>query len=461
MTTEHDPLPSRREVLTKGAAGAFALATLGMTSAEAAVKFIPPPGITEGPYWVEELLVRSDIRLDPVTGIWQDGFPIYLGINVWQLHNNVITPLKNVVLDLWQCNAHGVYSDEAVEGTLGQKFLRGTQVTPASGSVWFLTNYPGWYSGRTPHIHVRARVWDATTDTITYNFVTQLFFNDAFTNSLYFTTPPYNQRPYRDTYNQTDNIYTGASEDGEIAAEAGEYLTLQLSDKKTHGVTSYNIILNLSDSGYNNALGGKRGPRRRRAGWAPARVIADCEEVRPELAGTRVFRGLESGQRPRNGASSGSRDALPMTTRSFALAQLCRHREAFLKPRLPARCHAGDESGRLIAVLVEAHRHHALVADGEGAERGDARRRLVEPQQDVAWILADVLRHAAERRDTCGRRPALPDARAVQSQCRGQRLPALPFGSRDGSHELHDGGALAAEVREIEPQGAEEARPAE
>ena len=96
----------------------------------------------------------------------------------------------------------------------------------------------------------------------------------------------------------------------------------------------------------------------------------------------------------------------------------------------------------------------------EGAKGGYARPRLVEPQQGVVRTLADVLRHAAERRDTRRRRPTLPDAQAFQSQCRGQRFPGLRFGPRDGSHELHDRRALAAEVREIDPQGAEEAGPA-
>src|SRR5216110_3909013 len=149
-----------------------------------------------------------------------------------------------------------------------------------------------------------------------------------------------------------------------------------------------------------------------------------------------------------------------MTTLSFTLARLQRRREAFLNPGLPERCLAGDGSGRLIAVMVEIQRNHALAAEVEGAKGGYARPRLVEPQQDVVRTLADVLRHAAERRDTRGRRPTLPDAQAFQSQCRGQRFPGLRFGSRDGSHELHDRGALAAEVREIDPQGAEEPRPA-
>src|SRR5947208_8781400 len=149
-----------------------------------------------------------------------------------------------------------------------------------------------------------------------------------------------------------------------------------------------------------------------------------------------------------------------MTTLSFTLARLQRRREAFLNPRLPERCLAGDGRSRLIAVMVEVQRNHALAAEVEGAKGGYARPRLVEPQQGVVWTLADVLRHAAERRDTRGRRPTLSDAQGFQSQCRGQRFPGLRFGSRDWSHELHDRGALAAEKREIDPQGAEEARPA-
>src|SRR5437762_4944559 len=150
-----------------------------------------------------------------------------------------------------------------------------------------------------------------------------------------------------------------------------------------------------------------------------------------------------------------------MTKRSFTLDCLQRRREAFLDPGLPLRRLAGDGSGRLVAVMVEVQRNHALAAEVEGAKGGYARPRLVEPQQGVVRTLADVLRHAAERRDTGGRRPTLADAQALQSHRRGQRVPGLPFGSRDGSHELHDRGALAAEVREIDPQGAEEAGPAE
>src|SRR5258706_14325419 len=80
-----------------------------------------------------------------------------------------------------------------------------------------------------------------------------------------------------------------------------------------------------------------------------------------------------------------------MTTRSFALARLRRHREAFLDPCLPQRCLVGDGSGRLIAVDVEAERDHGLAAEVDGAQGGGARPRLVEPQQGVARTLAGVL----------------------------------------------------------------------
>src|SRR5213083_218739 len=105
-----------------------------------------------------------------------------------------------------------------------------------------------------------------------------------------------------------------------------------------------------------------------------------------------------------------------LDTRSFTLGRLRRHREAFLNPRLPQRCLAGDGPCRLIAVMVEVQRTHALAAEVDGAKGGYARPRLVEPQQGVVRTLADVLRHAAERRDTRGRRPTLPDTQAFQSQ---------------------------------------------
>ena len=67
------------------------------------------------------------------------------------------TPLANALVDMWHCDALGVYSDVSSQNTLGQRFLRGYQVSDANGQVQFLTIYPGWYAGRAVHIHFKVR----------------------------------------------------------------------------------------------------------------------------------------------------------------------------------------------------------------------------------------------------------------------------------------------------------------
>src|SRR5215469_8073478 len=113
-------------------------------------------------------------------------------------------------------------------------------------------------------------------------------------------------------------------------------------------------------------------------------------------------------------ASTQRRECIPTMTRSFALARLQGHREAFLDPRLPQRCLAGDGSGCLIAVKVEVQRNHALAAEVDGAKGGYARPRLVEPQQGVVRTLAEVTVHG-------------PRVTSVQSgEGRGDGEPGMP-----------------------------------
>ena len=249
--------PSRRLILKRAAAGALALGlnTKGLVFGRNML-VDPTPGVTEGPYWVEEMLNRSDLRIDPATGIVQPGFPLSLSIRTLQIVKNRTVALPNAVVDLWHANAFGVYSDEAVEDTLGEKFLRGLQVSNARGQVNFTTVYPGWYSGRTPHIHLRLRLADATTGAVTYNFVTQMFFNEQVTNHVYSTVSPYKARNSRDTKNATDSIYSGPSEDNEVTADAGAHLMLKLSTNKSRVVGSFTVVINTADAGYNNATGG-------------------------------------------------------------------------------------------------------------------------------------------------------------------------------------------------------------
>jgi protocatechuate 3,4-dioxygenase beta subunit len=99
-------------------------------------------------------------------------------------------PLQNAAVDVWQCDAQGVYSGYTQQsmmagpgGPMGprpeipgppppggmggpltmkpsdaQTFLRGIQITDANGAVAFHTVFPGYYMGRTNHIHFRVRI---------------------------------------------------------------------------------------------------------------------------------------------------------------------------------------------------------------------------------------------------------------------------------------------------------------
>lgn len=165
------------------------------------------PELTIGPYFVDEHLERSDIRVGTGsdTPFIADALPLYLTINATSAIASGCPPLAGVQIDVWHCHAGGLYSDEAANGTSGQTWLRGYQLTDANGNVSFTTIYPGWYSGRTIHIHVMARYYDSAGNT-TYQFTTQLFFDDT-TSDLVMANYPYNTRGTRDTTNQNDNIY--------------------------------------------------------------------------------------------------------------------------------------------------------------------------------------------------------------------------------------------------------------
>jgi protocatechuate 3,4-dioxygenase beta subunit len=264
-------LPNRREVIVKGAAGALAMAGLGWKNTVLAANTLKPtPGVTEGPYWVDDFLLRNDIRMDPTTGIVEAGFPLRLSVNVFQiLSNSRTSPIKNAIVDIWHANAVGVYSDEASENTLVLKFLRGTQFSNASGQVQFLTVYPGWYSGRTPHIHIRVRLYNFNTGVVTYNFVTQCFFQDAVSNAIFASYYPYTLHPGRDTFNTTDSIYEGASEDNEVTSKVGSLLMPAFSRNMSYALASFNILIDTTDAGYNNGLGGSSNPSAGAGGTPP------------------------------------------------------------------------------------------------------------------------------------------------------------------------------------------------
>jgi uncharacterized protein (TIGR03437 family) len=214
---------NRRRALTLvGAAGIAAIMRADAQAADAAC-VSSAPAMTEGPYWVDEKLFRSDIRTDPATGVARAGVPLNLTIAVQNAAAGGCAPLAGALVDIWHCDAIGIYSDESAYNpgggtgtvvTTGQKFLRGYQVTDDSGQVKFLTIYPGWYSGRTIHIHVRVRTYSGTT--VLDNFVTQLFFDDAISDTV-LSQATYKRTTSRDTRNSNDMIYS-ANASGMILA---------------------------------------------------------------------------------------------------------------------------------------------------------------------------------------------------------------------------------------------------
>jgi protocatechuate 3,4-dioxygenase beta subunit len=224
-------LLSRREVLAlMGAAGTTALvaayapsvlAQEADPSAAVASIGIPAcvisPELTEGPYFVDGQLERSDIRSDPATGVLREGVPLQLRFLISALDGASCSPLAGAIVDVWHCDAAGAYSgvqDRSFD-TTEEHWLRGFQRTDANGAARFLTIYPGWYSGRAVHIHFKVRTEPDADEGL--EFTSQLFFDDDLSREV-FEQPPYADKGPQDTPNANDMIF----QDG------GEVLTLAL-----------------------------------------------------------------------------------------------------------------------------------------------------------------------------------------------------------------------------------------
>ncbi len=167
------------------------------------------PEQTEGPFFVEEHLNRVDIRTDPADGSVKPGIPLRLALRVTRVASGGCAPMPGVIVDLWHCDATGIYSDAAENGTLGKKFLRGSQVTDANGIAQFTTIYPGWYQGRAVHIHFKLGAANAGK---TYDFTSQLYFDDSLSDSV-FAESPYAVRGRARMRNSEDRIYRQGGRD--------------------------------------------------------------------------------------------------------------------------------------------------------------------------------------------------------------------------------------------------------
>ena len=178
------------------------------TTATTAASVVLAPEMTEGPYYLDLDLVRSDITED------REGAAMAMSLVVIDVNSG--SPVEGAAVDVWHCDANGLYSgfvDQSAGSNQGATdlsdsgtFLRGTQLTDASGMVTFATIYPGWYQGRTVHIHVKVHVDGNEIHT------GQLFFDDAFTDEVYAANEPYSSRSERTTRNDDDNIYGGGGD---------------------------------------------------------------------------------------------------------------------------------------------------------------------------------------------------------------------------------------------------------
>jgi protocatechuate 3,4-dioxygenase beta subunit len=195
---------------------------------------------TQGPYWFDVDSIRSDLRED------RPGTRLDLAVRVHDVSQcstgGDVVPVPNSVVEIWHCDAGGMYSgfesgsaggpgrggsgetsdgsysegDQEAQTTDDGTYLRGAQVADANGIVKFTTIYPGWYRGRTVHIHLKVHIDKATVLT------TQLYMDEAVNDGV-FATSPYDERTGRDTFNEDDNIF---DESGimTITQQAGGYL---------------------------------------------------------------------------------------------------------------------------------------------------------------------------------------------------------------------------------------------
>jgi len=160
---------------------------------------------TEGPYYFDVDKIRTDIRED------REGTTLRLVVRVRDAES--CGALSNAVVDIWHCDAGGIYSgfeEQSIEagGTPEASadagpgtFLRGAQVTDRDGIVELTTLYPGWYQGRTAHIHAKVHLDNSTVLT------TQFYFDDGVSSEVYAQGDPYKSEDERQVFNDSDGIF--------------------------------------------------------------------------------------------------------------------------------------------------------------------------------------------------------------------------------------------------------------
>jgi protocatechuate 3,4-dioxygenase beta subunit len=239
------------------------------------------PSVTEGPFFVDEKLNRSDLVAGTSRASVVNGLPLALAFVVHKVDGDSVVPLRDVWVDVWHADTAGVYSDESDgmnrEDTAGQKWLRGYQVTGEDGRVGFTTIFPGWYASRTPHIHFKIRRLDASGKSGA-EFTSQVFFSEQDIERIY-AKEPYVSTGERDTSNQTDDVFNERLSDGSVA---GSHLLLDLTKSPGPGYAAEFSVVLTDESMRPGRRGPGRGPRGGPPGRRPPRPLG------PPLGGRRL-----------------------------------------------------------------------------------------------------------------------------------------------------------------------------
>lgn len=178
----------KNKFLTSASIAAIFTATLIAIPASQAASCVASQALTEGPYYSTDTPVRTNIAPG------EAGTKTKITITVV---DSKCKAVKGARVDIWHANAAGKYS--AVEGVSGN-FARGTQVTNSSGKVTFTSIYPGWYPGRTMHIHFK--IWRNGSEVLT----SQFFASDA-DNAKIYQSGVYAARGNQNTPLAADRIY--------------------------------------------------------------------------------------------------------------------------------------------------------------------------------------------------------------------------------------------------------------
>jgi protocatechuate 3,4-dioxygenase beta subunit len=160
------------------------------------------PEQEEGPFYIDLAQVRQDIVED------RHGVPLALTVAI--VDSKTCKSIRNAAVDIWHCDALGIYSGEPSEGSVGKTYLRGIQLTDGDGQVKFATIYPGQYPGRTTHIHVKVHIGgqrgNGTYSGGRVSHTGQLFTSDRHDAEV-FALAPYNRNPAELTPRNADFIF--------------------------------------------------------------------------------------------------------------------------------------------------------------------------------------------------------------------------------------------------------------